>query len=512
MTDGPNITEVDENYDPKSDSAVEVNDIVPGTGGGSGATKLSDLENVDVTGWLEGTFADRPATDDVPVGVRYWATDRQLGYRNTENGWDVNSGTGTASNPLPEQHVQSFSTEEQSTGYDIRLSKGGDLWSRISTALSNGYSRIYVADPESGSWTWPSSVTIDPTNYDGVEIAIADSATIDVSASGWILTVDSNADLGGQLAGQLFALHGGQWMISSNPTGFARFKDIYRPTFIPHYVEGVTNGNGDAVGVSLENHSYWCESWCIGGQWQDVDIGLDFKPASVTGGSGTDSFDDGETQRPVFNGVNAIGIRFRGGVRFGDLRNISVFPNDGATAYQFAGDMRGTVLSAPKTDGTNSTGATAYQVTTDLTNPPVITGGLETTDNLIQHDLALGIPRIRGRDASEGEGGTVILEDIGRSKMRLNRFGGIELSGQDGTKLVETDSNGAFKTVGPFATGSPQVFNDGVRIDNNSTDLSTLSPTRNDVRTSDGTNLTAGPAWFDGTMWHSLVDGSTYSP
>ncbi|NUC74952.1 hypothetical protein HTZ84_22060, partial [Haloterrigena sp. SYSU A558-1] len=91
----------------ETDNGVEIS----APGGGS-ITKLDDLQNVDVTGWLEGTFADRPASDDVPVGTRYWATDRNTAYRNTSNGWDVNGGMGTSSNPLPEGYYGSLSAGE----------------------------------------------------------------------------------------------------------------------------------------------------------------------------------------------------------------------------------------------------------------------------------------------------------------------------------------------------------------------------------------------------------------
>lgn len=54
----------------------------------------------------------------------------------------------------------------------------------------------------------------------------------------------------------------------------------------------LTNSTDDAAGVSGENHSKWCENNHIGGEYRLVDIGLQFLDSSVTGGSGTSSFDD----------------------------------------------------------------------------------------------------------------------------------------------------------------------------------------------------------------------------
>lgn len=72
---------------------------------------LGQLENVDVSALLEGPIGDRPSSGDVPEGARYHATDQDLIYRNASNGWRVTHGRGSEDNPLPEQHVESLSTD-----------------------------------------------------------------------------------------------------------------------------------------------------------------------------------------------------------------------------------------------------------------------------------------------------------------------------------------------------------------------------------------------------------------
>lgn len=103
--------------------------------------------------------------------------------------------------------------------------------------------------------------------------------------------------------------------------------------------------------------------------------------------------------------------------------------------------------------------------------------------------------------------------NYGNAEIRSTFNSAIEVLDRDSNTLFALDErNGNVSDLaGAFSTGSPTPFNDGLSLDaNGPVDLSTLSPSENNIRISDGTNLTAGPAWYDGATWHSLIDGSTF--
>lgn len=134
---------------------------------GGGATRLEDLEDVDVTGWLEGPIADRPASGDLPAGVRYEATDQDITYRNTSsNGWVATGGTGTAENPLPEQHVQSFSAErlvgDFPTEVRILTSSGASSIDPSTTSTPIGDALTTVSNNGGGTVILPPTTVQDP--------------------------------------------------------------------------------------------------------------------------------------------------------------------------------------------------------------------------------------------------------------------------------------------------------------------------------------------------------------
>ncbi|MFD1527506.1 MULTISPECIES: hypothetical protein [Halobacteriales] len=171
------ITQLDFGNNLSVEQTAEDGVRIDAAASGSGATKLDDLDNVDVTGWLEGTIADRPASGDLPAGVRYEATDQDITYRNTSsNGWVATGGTGTESNPIPEQHIQSANIGEMS-GVCTFISPSDSM-----ADVNNAVSSPGVVVFENGNHTLNDWVDISSSNVtviiqSGAHIKIKDSTT-----------------------------------------------------------------------------------------------------------------------------------------------------------------------------------------------------------------------------------------------------------------------------------------------------------------------------------------------
>lgn len=74
------------------------------------------VDEVDSNLKLSGAVADRPSASNAPGNSWYEATDQDLIYRNDpSNGWVV-IGHGSQSNPVPEGHYDSLSTEAAAIG------------------------------------------------------------------------------------------------------------------------------------------------------------------------------------------------------------------------------------------------------------------------------------------------------------------------------------------------------------------------------------------------------------
>jgi hypothetical protein len=69
-----------------------------------------ELNNVEWTAMLEGADADKPAAGT--AGRYYFATDVHILYRDNGTSWVVEAGRGTASDPLPDQYVQSLNADD----------------------------------------------------------------------------------------------------------------------------------------------------------------------------------------------------------------------------------------------------------------------------------------------------------------------------------------------------------------------------------------------------------------
>lgn len=189
---------------------------------------------------------------------------------------------------------------------------GPDLSTKLANALEalpDGGGRVHVPPrPDGSPWTWGPDLTIDPNEYGG---------------SGYPLIVDTGGDPNTQASEANFVgITGGEWIATgADPSGGIRVVDAYRTVLEPVHMAAWQNGDGVAACISVENHDAYAEGTKIRGARFHGDIGVDFVPPSVTGGSGTQSFVNTGVQNCTFV-CDGPGLRLRGAF------DGSVFAND----------------------------------------------------------------------------------------------------------------------------------------------------------------------------------------
>jgi hypothetical protein len=288
--------------------------------------------------------------------------------------------TGYSANP----DYESVTTENVNRELNPAEFAGDDLAAKVSNALAaleGDQGRIRITPkPGGGSWGWSQTVTIDVLSYEGIQIDIDSNVGINDTTTGYALVVEEGSGSGTAATGDLFELNGGKWFNQTaasggDPSGWMKLKDIKGADIRPASVYGYQNGDGDSTAIRLENVDSFCEGNTIVPRVVRCDIGLDFVPASVTGGTGTDSF-DGHYLRPTVSGTKNIGIRFRGLVQQCHIDSAKLFLDAQNTAAMvWDADFLGTVFTAPKMEGSSKTDEDGIEIGSNYDNPPVIHGG-----------------------------------------------------------------------------------------------------------------------------------------
>jgi hypothetical protein len=349
-------------------------DFVGDSAGGGGGI---DIENSDGSTLVSGANPIQAGTD--------------LDWTDDGDGSATLDYTGSGGGSGTSEVV--YAKDQSGTGLDEKVSNA-------LSALDGGEGTILVGPKDDdSSWVWDSNLNIDPTQYSGVEIKILEGTDIDISGlAGWALTVQiPDANFGGRKVRHTVKIRGGEWDASGGtPDGVVRIIDAERIHVDELTVQNLTNGNNDATCVSIECLDNWSEENKVTGcrfggpGGEPVDRGIDFKPASVTGGTGTESF-DGTFISDIRGTVNDFGIRCRGFVQqstmvrpifFGDADNCIGYIFDGGGSYT------GTVLTSPKfevTDGTLtgtvavSDGGTTLAADQPIMQAPQLGGDSETS-------------------------------------------------------------------------------------------------------------------------------------
>lgn len=388
---------------------------------------------------------------------------------------------------------------------------GADLAAKVENALDyltsnfGGRGRIRVTPRDDGQpWTWGSDVVINTNDHYTPQLDVDESTRIEYPGSGWALTIE-NAEPSHTYTEVSTQITGGHWVATGDPAGWLKLKDVGGGTFSPRTVE-FANGSGTSVGISIENHQRWSEMNYIEARRIRADICVDFVPASVTGGSGTESFQGCRILHSQI-AANDIGIRTRGNLNYCKFDNCQIFLHgDGAVGIELNGTQyRGCTFNAIKTEE-HATDCVSLHTGPDydgfygptffgghLMHPAtMLTDGGANNPKVFQVKTESNQLQFRCHEPNK-TGKASFWYDIGDGWMTLNT--GALSGGPDGNDLRITDLRWSqyvpqdVTTISSPSQGTVAYHDPSISADGN----------------------TEGPAFYNGTNWVSQVDGTTIS-
>lgn len=286
-------------------------------------------------------------------GSKFLATDTGEVFVGDGDGWNRIETTGT------EPTVQ-----QQSIGEARHISEGPALGEQISEAIKNGYKTIYIhGHVDNSPWSWGSDVTLNAIDHGGIEIVVDRNTVIEYDGDGVPLTVDNTWDVV-ESTNAPFKIVGGLWRSTGETEGWLQINDAYGSYIHPQEVT-FHNSAGDCVAVELRNVDGFCEDTYVSGRYA-TDIGLRTTPASITGGSGTDSFHDTHIAY-AWMSTDTVGFHLRGNWANSTFVQPTWQPSDdGSVGFKFETSMcEGLTILSPKLEDASNTqtGCVGFQTT-----------------------------------------------------------------------------------------------------------------------------------------------------
>ncbi|WP_152042622.1 hypothetical protein [Salinigranum salinum] len=252
-------------------------------------------------------------------GAKFFATDTGATFLADGNSWSQVDGSFNSLNaPMVNNDV--YAANFEGNGLASKVENALD-WLRNTTA---GQGRVVITPKSDGTaWIWDKDVSVDPTLWNGIAIECKGNVEVQYPGSGWALTLDTdwsrqngNFDIQSNITG-------GRWLSTGDPKGWLRIRDAYKTYVSPRNVD-FENSNNTAVGVAVENYAGWAESTHIADTRLFCDICVDFRPASITGGPGTDSYHGTTLENAKFE-VRNVGVRARGTFDYSYIDHCSFF-------------------------------------------------------------------------------------------------------------------------------------------------------------------------------------------
>lgn len=317
-----------------------------------------NFENIDQAVEIRDTEANKGEYEP-KEGAKYEATDSGAIYHGNGTSW-----------VLADRQVHSFQSDVAAVNsfnneVNVYAMEGDTLDERVVNALdrldTSGTIKI-PRPPGGGEWDWTSQVDINASDFQGVTLDIARGTVINCDVSGWVMTVTGDPSARNRTQLQTFEIdgtdaefefRGNQSLRKSNGGvhGFVRSDDVPHVS-IHTCTRGFNNGDGDATPIVIRNVKHFTEGWKLSGDHRDCNRGVDFVPASVTRGSGTDSFVDGRAVN-LSVASDDFGVRLRGNHRGNVFDNCHFFPKSrGAVGLVLDGIVSGTTFLGPRFDDT----------------------------------------------------------------------------------------------------------------------------------------------------------------
>lgn len=437
-------------------------------------------------------------------GAKFFATDTGATYCGDGSTWN---------GPLP------VTTTENRIGRTKHFSEGSDLGRQIAQAIDEGYRALHVHAKADGSeWTWDTDVVYDTVESGKLEIVCYDHATIDYTGSVRPLTITGSGDGDGTQA-HAFRLVGGDWCASGSPTQWLRVDDQVGFRINPREVDYRNTG---ATCLEIRNDAVYSELGVVEGLYRGGN-GIDFVPASVTGGSGTDSFQSNTIRdvnvEPELDG--GFGVRMRGNFRYSEIRRLdaSVRGDGGAALVVGSHDTLGTVISGMGVEASGgASDVVGVRTTSSYDNyyAPLFVGyqpgGVDRTD---LHDEGHDFPTVRS-EAGKLRLGTLSYESTVVIDPQHDKVTAKDLTVTGSARIDEHSSNLRFAGGGDHDIGVEDdgcvEYRDGRYFSAVPCDVlgAIETPEEGMMSYHDGARgNTTGPCYHDGSSWRSLVDGTT---
>jgi hypothetical protein len=469
-----------------------------------------NFEKIDADVEIRAPEEDRSEYEPKP-GAKFLAQDTGRVYLGNGSEWQRLPTSGE--DPTFESvNAEITETKQQSGTVFARNCTGEDLSERITDALDtlpNGRGRVRVTPRRDGEpWSWNQELTIDPTAYAGVELEIDHNVVIESSVeNGYALVCDGNMNYAtpesgysGFNEGDLFKLEGGIWVnVASDPDGAFLIRDVQMTKWSPNMILRYQNSAGDATGWLLQNSEGWCElNGLTSARMKYCDRGIDMQPASVTGGSGTESFHSTTIREVSMSGIGDFGVRLRGNTANTKLDQTTVFAGDnGSVGYVFDGEHAGTVLTAVKIE---DAGNTRYDGTVGFA-----TRSNYATDKapLLLHPVVNNIDEAMEYHADE-HAVAVVRTSVENSDFNL-RIGPYQKNTPRLGHVGQVNRIGHFATDMEVSGGHTSKFNGGFGSESD-VDLTERSGRFvNEIHAHDGSGgYPAGNYEWDGAQWHGI--------
>lgn len=453
-------------------------------------------------------------------GAKFFATDTGSVYVGNGSEWLSIDSTGK----LPQ--VQAINSPDINCDQYVLNHPGETLSERLQSALDalpGGQGTVYVTARADGEpWEWGGDLVVDPTNYRGVEIVVGHSVRIEYDGTGVPLTFDSHGQHQGDR--HQIRLVGGEWVATGDATGWLRLRDIILSEIHPQQVHFARSSKADCFGISVENHDLYSEANRLCGDIR-APVGIRFVPASETGGSGTDSFHDTVIDHAHIN-ADTVGIRLAGVFQMCELRKVALFgTSNGADLMVLdAARMDGTVITATKWESP----ANAGDITAVVTGPnydgwygPTVVGGY-LGYGVTQNHRDDGAKKATVMRVVASEQGLSVEDLHSGSSTHFDKRGNLSVDGTvtaDGVAFedsynasIEKRNDGPLNLVNQD-TAVAKLYSErmefGVPTQYEPVDVTRLgSANRGMVAYHDGSGGPEGPAFYDGSSWVSLVDGT----
>lgn len=465
--------------------------------------------------------------------LRHKPSGAEFKYDSTDDAWKPKATLNMAGNDI--EDVGSLKSNFVNNEVYVQNYDGPGLASRLENALDDlknnfgGQGRVRITPKSDGTiWRWDKNLTLDPSAYNGIHIDADETVHVKYDDSGWMMTVNSSETAYNHISkGHTFKLTGGIWEATSSPKGAFKIVDTNWAIIKPNLVKGFFNRSNDGTAFRIENIDEFCEDTHIQNvSVHDCDYGIDFVPASVTGGNGTESFQQTYVSGCVFRQVRNIGIRVRGRVQYSTFNNLVIFPGaSGFTGMLRDGNMEGTIISMLEIENaervSNTTGLKWNGSNAGGPQPLVLNYNPVNIDTEKLGDAATidgedGHTRIAGDNlqVEKYETEVKIIDTWDGSptgpKVLFNKADADQwyVQGDDGAfnvnDVVNDNSRFTITRNGPIDVyDGPIAFSPrDVR--------SISSPSRGWTAYHDGSGSNPeGPAFYDGSKWISQIDGTT---